>query len=301
MEDFAGKRLVILGCGYLGRFLVADALRRRMRVLAVSRNLDTLREIESMGAEVFRGMVDEAAWHEAAGPDVDYVVNCVSSAGGGLAGYRQSYLGGNESLARWAEAVGFCGASLYTSSVSACGDAGGAWVDEENCPSPGNERGGIVAESEALFLDRTAGKAKGVLRLAGLYGPGRHLLLDRLKDGPDELPGWADYYLNLVRIEDVASAVWASFEAGVSGVFNVVDDEPALKGEMVEWLAGLLGVKVPPFSGSVDSGLRSSRRLGESGPPANRRISNAALKAATSWRPRFASYREGFEDLLKRG
>ena len=301
MTEFEGRRLLILGCGYLGRFLVSDALAKGMRVLAVSRNLDTLRGIEAMGAEVFCGLVDEAAWHIAAGKDVDYVVNCVSSAGGGLAGYRQSYLAGNESLFRWAEAFGFVGSAVYTSSVSACGDADGAWVDEESCPEPSNERGSIIAESESLFLREMTGRRGAVLRLAGLYGPQRHLLVNRLKEGPDELPGWSGYHLNLIRIEDVASAVWAIFEAGVSGLFNVVDDEPAEKGAMVEWLAKKMGIKVPAFSGGVDAGVKSSRRLGERGPPANRRISNGALKAATDWRPRFRSYREGFADLLERG
>lgn len=298
MADFRGKRLLILGCGYLGRFLVADALARGMRVLAVSRNMDTLREMEELGAEVFCGLVDEEAWHGPAGGDVDFVVNCVSSAGGGLAGYRQSYIAGNESLCSWVRRSGFSGTALYTSSVSACGDAKGAWVDEGNCPAPSHERGGIVAESEALFLREMSGARSVVLRLAGLYGPGRHMLLNRLKDGPAELPGWADYYLNLVRIEDVASAVWSCFEAGVSGLFNVVDEEPSSKGDMVAWLSKELGFPVPKFTGSANSDGRSSRRLGEAGPPANRRISSEALREATGWRPRFRSFREGFGDLL---
>lgn len=301
MHDFEGKRLLVLGCGYLGRFLVSDALASGMRVLAVSRNLDTLRGIEKMGAEVYCGMVDEDAWHEAAGGDVDYVVNCVSSAGGGLAGYRQSYLGGNESLIAWARDVAFSGGAIYTSSVSACGDAEGGWVDEKNCPAPGHERGAIVAESEALFLREMGGGSRAVLRLAGLYGPGRHMLMNRLKGGATDLAGRGDYYLNLIRIEDVAAAVWASFGAGVSGLFNVVDDEPCLKEDMVKWLARRMGVAVPVFTGAADTSGRSSRRLGEGGPPANRRIRNAALKAATGWQPRFGSFREGFGELLDAG
>ncbi|MBK1879976.1 NAD-dependent epimerase/dehydratase family protein [Pelagicoccus mobilis] len=295
-----GKRLLILGCGYLGRFLVADAVARGMKVLAVSRNLDTLRDVEALGATGFCGMVDESAWHDAAGQDVDFVVNCVSSAGGGLEGYRQSYLKGNESLCDWAERVGFEGAATYTSSVSACGDAAGKWVDEKSCPLPGNERGKIVAESERLFLERMTASSKIVLRLAGLYGPGRHLMLDRLKTGPAELPGWADYYLNLVRIEDVASSIWACFESEElsSELFNVVDDQPALKGEMVSWLAEKLGVGVPDFVGASSASGVGSRRLGEKGPPANRRIRNRALRESTGWSPRFSTFREGFADLM---
>ncbi|MDQ8186853.1 NAD-dependent epimerase/dehydratase family protein [Pelagicoccus sp. SDUM812002] len=298
-----GKRLLVLGCGYLGRLLVADALRRGMRVLAVTRNLDTLAEVAKMGAETVCGLVDTDAWHEAAGSDVDFVVNCVSSAGGGLAGYRQSYIGGNESLRKWARSVGFAGRAIYTSSVSVYGDAGGAWVDECSAPEPANERGALVRQSEQVFLRGLRGAQATVLRLAGLYGPGRHLMLDRLRSGEDELAGWGDYYLNLVRIEDVVRSIWSCLEAEspVEGTFTVVDDEPELKQEIACWIAEAVGNPTPRFTGEADTSGRASRRLGENGRPANRRISNAALKKAVGWNPRFPSFREGFGDLLKEG
>ncbi len=303
MSNVEGKRLLVLGCGYLGRILVAEALEKGMSVLAVSRNVDTLASVASQGAETVCGLVDGDSWHEAAGGDVDFVVNCVSSAGGGLVGYRQSYIDGNVSLGSWAKQVGFSGRAIYTSSVSVYGDAGGEWVDEESGPAPANERGMIMRESEDVFLNGLSGARAVVLRLAGLYGPGRHLMLDRLRLGEAELPGWGDYYLNLVRIEDVASSIWACLESQepVSGTFTVVDDEPSLKQDMAVWIAGRVGNPAPVFTGEADASGRSSRRLGENGRPANRRISNAALKAAAGWSPRFPSFREGFGDLLSVG
>ncbi len=304
MSNVEGKRLLVLGCGYLGRILVAEALGKGMSVLAVSRNVDTLASVAGQGAETVCGLVNGDSWYEAAGGNVDFVVNCVSSAGGGLAGYRQSYIEGNVSLGKWAAQVGFSGRAVYTSSVSVYGDAGGEWVDEESCPPPANERGMIMRESEGVFLSGLGGSSSAVLRLAGLYGPGRHLMLDRLRGGELELPGWGDYYLNLVRIEDVVSSIWACLESvePVSGTFSVVDDEPSLKQDMAAWIAGRVGNPVPVFTGAVDASGRSSRRLGENGRPANRRISNAALKAVVvGWSPRFPSFREGFGDLLSVG
>lgn len=303
MSEMKGKRLVVLGCGYLGRILVKEAIERGMRVLAVSRNVDTLAGVEQMGAEIFAGRVDSDSWYEAAGSDVDFVVNCVSSAGGGLEGYRLSYIEGNRSLCNWSEQVGFAGRSIYTSSVSVYGDADGNWVDEKSSPPPSNERGELVLESEGVFLEGMPKGKSAVLRLAGLYGPGRHLMLDRLRTGEAELPGFGDYYLNLVRIEDVATSVWHCLEAeeGVSGVYTVVDEEPALKEEIAGWIAEASGNQRPRFTGKADKSGRASRRLGENGRPANRRISNKALKAAVGWRPRFLSFREGFSDLLGEG
>lgn len=293
-----GRTLLILGCGYLGMRLVESARSAGAEVRAVSRNADRLADAARLGAKVFRGMVDEDGWHDFAGTEVDLVVNCVSSAGGGLAGYRQSYIEGNRSLGRWMDKTGFSGKSVYTSSVSVYADAEGATVDETNVEEPGNERGRLIRESEQAFLKLTGGSGY-VLRLGGLYGPGRHLMLDTLRAEPSELPGWSDYHLNLVRIEDVVSAVWACLlEEGAGGVYNVVDDVSALKSEIVRWLSERLGVAEPVFTGAAPAEGRSSRRFGEGGRPADRVVLNGKLKAATGWGPNFPSYREGFGDLI---
>lgn len=303
VEKDSGKSILILGCGYLGLRLAAGAAASGMRVKAVSRNLDTLEAARSLGAETFAGLVDEEAWHGFAGCGIDFVVNCVSSAGGGLEGYRQSYVGGNASLCQWAAASGFAGRAIYTSSVSVYPDAGGGWVDESCSEAPESGRGTLVRESEQVFLEGLRQGAAVVLRLAGLYGPGRHLMLDSVARAGDALPGWGGYYLNLARIDDVTSAVWAVLEQDrlPGQVYNVVDDEPSLKEDMVAWLAQRLGRSAPSFTGEPPASGRNSRRFGEGGPPANRRISNRALRAATGWRPAYPSFREGFADLMERG
>ena len=294
----------MLGCGYLGLRLVRSARERGWTVKAVSRNEQSLAEAAAMGATVFAGQLEESGWRAWAGGGVDFVVNCVSAGGGGLEGYQRSYIEGNRAVVDWARETGFAGTAVYTSSVSVYGDKGGGWVDEVQAPPPSGERGKLVLESEAVFREGLAGGGAFVLRLAGLYGPGRHLMLDSVRAGPASLAGWGDYFLNLVRIEDVVSAIWSIRELDpegrlAGGTYNVVDDAPSLKSDIVAWLAERCGQRVPVFTGVP--GVGSSRRLGEEGRPANRRISNRSLRAATGWSPRFASYREGFEDLLVGG
>ncbi|MDQ8203721.1 NAD-dependent epimerase/dehydratase family protein [Pelagicoccus sp. SDUM812003] len=302
MSNESSRTLLVLGCGYLGRRIVATALEQGLRVKAVSKNEASLEEVARLGAETCQAWVDGATWHAFAGEGVDWVVNCVSSAGGGLEGYRRSYVEGNRSLAAWARSAGFGGKAIYTSSVSVYPDAGGGWVDERCSSEPSNERGKIVRESEQVFLDGVARGSGYVLRLAGLYGPGRHLMLNTLREGPEEIPGWGDYHLNLVRIEDVESAVWSVLNESElkPGVYNVIDDRPSLKEEMVAWIADRLKIAKPRFTGKPGGGRASSRRLGEGGRPADRRISNASLKASSGWRPRYSDYRKGFGELIDR-
>lgn len=300
MSETKVKALLVLGCGYLGSRLVEAGLERGWTVKVVSKGAAALEVAASRGAKVFAGMVDEDTWHGFAGEEVDYVVNCVSSGGGGMEGYRRSYVGGNQSLARWTAEINFTGRVIYTSSVGVYPDAGGAWVDEGSSLENLSERGAVIAESEQIVLNDAKGSGLFALRLGGLYGPGRHLMLDGLREGPEVLPGWGDYSLNLVRIEDVVTAVFCCLETEglVSGIYNVVDDEPAQKEAIVSWLSEKLEVKIPRFSG--EAGGRSSRRFGEGGRPSNRRISNGKLKAATDWQPRYSSFREGYEELLGR-
>ncbi len=297
------QTLLILGCGYLGLQLAQSARARGWEVKAVSRSQDALAEAAAAGASTFCGLVESSDWHAFAGSDIGIAINCASAGGGGLAGYERSYVRGNRSMGEWASRCDFAGAAFYTSSVSVYPDADGAWIDESNQLPPTTERGRLVQESEAVFRTGFAGRRAFVLRLAGLYGPGRHLLLDSARSGPASLPGWGDYFLNLIRIEDVVSAIWSCHGAAsalpLGGTFNVVDDAPALKADMVAWLAQRFGHPAPVFTG-VAGGV-SSRRLGEDGRPANRRISNRRLRSSTGWSPRFATFREGFADLASFG
>jgi len=132
-----------------------------------------------------------------------------------------------------------------------------------------------------------------VLRLAGIYGPGRHHLLEQVRTG--EVAGRGDYRLNLIYREDIVGAVAAACGAGPevgSGVFNVADDGAATKAEIVAWLAERVGVALPRFTGEPAAGRREVTP--------DRVIVNTKAKAAWGWRPRYPSFREGYEKILSR-
>jgi len=289
------RKVLILGCGYVGSALARELKDKGFGVIAVTRNEERLRLLKGSGVEARQARVDSEDWHGIADTDVDLVVNCVSSAGGGLEGYRQSYLEGNRSLGKWMRRRNFSGKAIYTSSVSVYPNSGGGWLLEADA-APDNERGEVIFESERIFMDTEASARLAVLRLGGIYGPGRTIFAQRIAEVQGSLPGWGDYFLNLARVEDIVSAI---IELGLEsvdleGIFNVVDDCPALKADIVSWVANRIGRVAPGFSGEKED--QGSRR--GSGKPANRRISNARLKERTGWRPKFPSFREGYADLL---
>ncbi len=259
---------------------------------ALTRNADKARHLVTSGAATVIADLADDSWHAhpslAAG--ADFALNCVSSGGGGLAGYRHSYLEGMRSIRTWAERAPVV-AMVYNSITSVYPQDGGVRVDESAPTEGAGEAGKVLLEAEACLL---AGANRGfVLRLAGIYGPGRHHLLDQLREGDGPVAGRGDHSLNLIHRDDIAAAVWAALgaPAGVpGGIFNVADDGAAPKAEVIAWLAARLGRPVPSFTGEPAQGRRKVTP--------DRIIANDKLKRTLGWSPRYPTFREGYAALL---
>src|SRR6266542_3935752 len=128
--NFLGQRLVIFGCGYIGIAVAREAIAAGVHVTALTRNAEKAKALSQLGVEV---VVDDLAgdvWHPKIAGGADYVLNAVSSGGGGIEGYRHSYLEGMKSILRWAVATGPVGTLVYTSITWVYPQDGGVVVDE---------------------------------------------------------------------------------------------------------------------------------------------------------------------------
>ncbi|KXU36554.1 hypothetical protein AXK11_04180 [Cephaloticoccus primus] len=318
---FTGKQLLIFGCGYLGTLIARQALARRMRVIALTRNPQKAAVLRAEGIEAIVADLATPDWHELVPREMDYVLNCVSSGAAGtganssgphrssnggplaepnadpLARLRRSYLAGMQSLVEWTAQSPRIGTCVYTSSTGVYPQGDGARVDEDSpLATPAHDsRSGILSATESALRKNCVAQRWFILRLAGLYGPGRTHLLDQVRDGAAALPGSGEPHLNLTHVEDAAAAVWAAFAAPAAfanRAYNVADDFPAPKAEVVAWLAAQLGQPAPRFD-PARATLR--RRV-----VPDRVILNHRLKRELGWQPRYPSYREGYASLLSR-
>jgi nucleoside-diphosphate-sugar epimerase len=291
MSDADTKHLVVFGAGYVGAEVARQALARGLRVTALTRNADKAKVLAEAGVEV---IVDDLAgdgWHARLPDGADFVLNCVSSGGGGPEGYRRSYVEGMKSILTWAAGVRV-GTMIYTGSTSVYPQGGGVRVTEEDSVAETRAAGSPLVEAEDLLLGWNGGRSF-VLRLAGIYGPGRHYLVDQLRDGSGEVAGRGEYRLNLIHRDDIVGAVWAAFDVPaevVGGVFNVADDGAAPKVDITAWLAMKLGVPRPRFTGEPATGRRRVTP--------DRVIANDKIKRELGWRPRYPSYQEGYTAIL---
>jgi nucleoside-diphosphate-sugar epimerase len=291
-SSLAGAPLVVFGAGYVGGALVAEALKLGMCVTALTRNAERAQNLRALGAQVVVQDLASRDWHDAI-PRQDFVVNCVSSGGGGTEAYRRSYVLGTQSIVEWMRARAGCHTLVYTSSTSVYPQKQGV-VDEDSPTAGATGTAEVLLEAEQLVrkaeVDGVCARAF-ILRLAGIYGPDRHHLLDQLRAGTSLLPGKGEHKLNLIHRDDIIAAILAVLQSDVPGqVFNVADDGPASKQEVVAWIADQIHAPFHGFTGEPVPGRRVD--------VPDRVVSNARIKRALGWAPRFADFRAGYRSLL---
>ncbi len=292
-------RLAIFGAGYVGGALARRALAAGWSVTALTRNDATARELRALGCAVVVGDLSGSAWWDA--PELaggaERVAVTVAAGGGGAAGYQRSYVDGLNSVVGWGArlgtAAGVAGHLIYTSSTSVYPQDGGVRVTEADAAGGEAETTRALIEAERIAGD-WPGVAATVLRLSGIYGPGRVHLVEQVRSG--EVSGRADVHLNLVYRDDIVDAMEAAWERGAgrggrgAEVYNVADEGAATKGEVVAWLAGRLAVPAPRFTGLPAGGRRAVTP--------DRVIDAARARAELGWRPAHATFREGYAKVL---
>ncbi len=287
---------MIFGCGYLGTVLAERLLEAGCRVGALTRNPDRAASLRQLGlSEVLCADLHKPGWQTQLKETYAGVVNCVSSAGGGLEGYRLSYLEGQRRILEWTGGLARPPCLVYTGSTSVYPQDGGLTVDETTDTSEAPPTGQVLLESERCLASAASVERWYVLRLAGIYGPGRHFLLDQLRSAEGPIPGRGDYSMNMIHRDDAVEAICCALRGqGPSGIYNVCDDAPVHKEEVLGYLAAQLGRPAPDFAPSQVS-ARLKRRGGRM---PDRRILNAKARSELGWTPNYPSYREGYADLL---
>lgn len=274
------SRVLIAGCGFVGSATARLFQRAGWDVLGLTHSAESAAALAGEAFEVQPAdLADQSAlaslerWHSC-----DAVIHCASSGRGGADAYRRVYLEGSRNLL----AALHPGLFVFTSSTSVYAQTGGEWVTEESAAEPERETGRILRETEDLAL--AAGGC--VARLAGIYGPGRSVLLRKFLSGEAVIEGDGSRWINQVHRDDIAAALVRLVEAGARGVFNVSDDTPMTQRAVYEGLAGRLQRPLPP-SGPI----YPNRKRGWT----SKRVSNAKLRAL-GWAPRFPSFFDALRD-----
>lgn len=276
--------VVVVGCGDVGGRLATRLLADGWQVSGLRRNTGALPAgVDGIAADLENPQCP-AAWPSAA---PDYLVYCVAANQHDEAGYRAAYVQGLQHVLSWMTARGQQPRRLlFVSSSSVYAQKDGQWVDETAATEPENYSGRVMLEAEQTALN--SGLAASVVRLTGIYGPGREWLLSQVRQGyrvTEEPP----LYGNRIHAEDAAGLLAFLLQADAEGrtlddYYIGVDDAPAPLAEVVGWLREYLGV-------TQWSEQERVRRTG------SKRCSNARARAL-GWAPQYPSYKEGYAAIL---
>ncbi|WP_242360874.1 NAD-dependent epimerase/dehydratase family protein [Anaeromyxobacter sp. SG17] len=279
--------VLVAGCGWLGTALARRLVERGDRVTGIRRDPARAEALRALGVEPLA--VDLAAGGAAARlPEVDAIVACQAAGADGVEAYRAAYVEANRALLA-AAARGGARAFVYTGSTGVFGQRDGSDVDEGSPPAPASASAEVLVEAEALVRGASAGALRtAVVRLSGLYGPGRAGIVDRVRTGRLALGPGDDAWMNFCHREDAISFVLAALERAAPGaVYHGSDAEPTRRREVVAWICGRLGIA--PSVSAASAG----------GP--SRRIHSQRTRAALGVSLAYPSFRDGLAPLLGGG
>lgn len=288
------KSLLIFGCGYVGLELARNAIELGWSVTAFTRNVQTAKIAEQLGASSIIGTLQDSDWWVQVSTDFDHVVNSVGAYSPTIEGYEKSYLLGMQSIVGWMEQGKMKAKNLvFTSSSSVYPQTDGSIVDEESENLGVSARGQILLQAEKVCLgvSRNTTDRSSVVRLSGLYGPGRHLLVDKIRRH-EPMFGNPERILNLTHRDDAVSAILSVLQAEdhfKGGILNACDGQHATRGMIVNWVSNYLGISAPKFEGINE----------DNGP--HRRVDNSKIKNLLGWTPKYSSFQSGYEDFLASG
>jgi len=282
-------RVLIAGCGWLGQAVGRALVARGDRAVGLRRSAAAAAELAASGIEPLVADLARPGAASLLPPEVDAVVACPAPAGPGVEGDRETYLVAVGAVLERYRSRGLV-SFVYTSSTGVFGKDDGTEVDERTPVDPATPAGRILVEAERQVLDAAAegSVATRVVRLSGLYGPGRFGVIERVRGGQLALGPGEDHWMNLCHREDAARAVLAALERGEPGaIYHASDAEPVRRGELIRWVAARLGIE-PHTSDAAPRG-------------ANRRVSAAWSRRRLGLELAYPTFREGLAEAFSAG
>lgn len=283
------RKLLIVGCGDIGRRVARLAQAQGDSVTALVRTAASRDELHKLGIDVIQADLDGAI----APLDVDgrWILYLAPPPAKGREDPRMRHL--------LRALRGTPRRLLYLSTTGVYGDCQGEWVEETHAVAPAAERAmrRLDAERQLSACCSDKGWSFVIMRVAGIYGRSR-LPLQRLRERQPVLRAGQAPYTNRIHEDDLARIALGLLERGVDGeVYNVSDGHPDTMSDYFKLVASYAGLPQPPeidmreASRSLTAGMLSY--LQES-----RRISNRKMMDLLGIKLRYATLEEGLREIF---
>jgi nucleoside-diphosphate-sugar epimerase len=287
-------RTLIFGCGYLGERVATRCLYAGDDVTVVTRSTENAEQFVQRG---LRAIVADVTRPETLKnlPAPDSVLYAVGFDRSSSRSIIEVYAGGVQNVldALSRDTRRF----IYISTTGVYGSAGGGCVDENTPTDPQRDGGKASLAAEQALAVHPHGRRSVILRLAGLYGPGRVPFIEDLRAGrPIAAP--QSGYLNLIHVDDAAAVVVAAANLPpLDGprTYCVSDGHPVQRRAFYEEVARRIGASPPQFTEPDPNSPRAARAA------ANRRVRNDRMLQELDVKLEYPDYRAGLRAILETG
>lgn len=271
-------RVLIAGCGDVGNVLAAALLQDGHHVYGLKRDTTTLPD----GVQAVRADLLDPATLTNLPADIDRLVFMPTPASRDQAGYEAIFIQGLKNL--WAGLKQVPVRTLLVSSTAVFGEDNGDIVTEETVPGPTGFNGKVLLEMEQLASSFTENLV--IVRISGIYGPGRERLIRLAASDGLEVQLSPPQFTNRIHRDDAAAALKHLLEIDKpEALYLATDDLPAPKYEVVEWLANMQGFGAP--KGIADENAGGGKRV------SNRRLRNSGFTLF------YPHYKSGYSAVMK--
>lgn len=261
--------VAIIGCGYVG-YSVARLWSQELgfSVTATTTSPEKVAGLEPVAQRVLVVQGNDPAALESVLENQDVVLLSIGAKGPNT--YEQTYLHTAKTLVPLLKKTPSVRQLIYTGSYSVYGDKNAEVVDETTPLSPAASNNQILAESEQVLLSASDENLKVcILRLGGIYGPGRELVKIFGRAFGTTRPGNGEDVTNWIHLDDIVGAIEFARQHQLQGIYNLVDDAHLSSRKLLDSLSEKHNLpKV-----SWDTSQKSAR-------PYNAYVSNEKLKKA---------------------
>jgi nucleoside-diphosphate-sugar epimerase len=226
--------VAIIGCGYVGSKVAQYWQQQKSFVVtATTTTPQRVTELQGVAQRVAVVKGNDAEGLKSVLKNQDVVLLSVGARGADF--YEETYLQTAQTLVSVLQQIPSVQQLIYTGSYSVYGDKNGVWVDEESPVTPVNSSGQILSETEQVLLANKNGNLRVcILRLGGIYGPGRELVKIFGRYAGTTRPGDGKDVTNWIHLDDIVSAIEFARYYRLEGIYNLVDDAHLTSGELLD-------------------------------------------------------------------